>query len=72
MHSALLQLWIDSAQCTWEGVGFPNVVNAGNPGDGALDAETKAAVRHTAVAAQVNIPFECFFGQVVLVDALQQ
>src|SRR5512136_136988 len=47
-------------------------MNAGDPGDGALDAQPKAAVRYAAVAAQVNVPAESVFGQMVAMDALQQ
>ena len=40
--------------------------------DHALDAHAEAAVRHRAVAAQVEVPLERLLRQLVLLDALQQ
>ena len=45
---------------------------AADPGDDALDAHAEAAVRHGAVAAQVEVPLERLLRQVVLLDPLQQ
>src|SRR5271167_370290 len=53
-----------------KGDDFPDVFGSTNPRDGALQAEPKAGVRHAAVAAQVEIPLERFFGQVVLAQTL--
>ena len=52
-----------------EGDGLPYVVEAADPGYGALDAHAETAVGDAAVAAQVEIPLEGFFGQVVVLDA---
>ena len=38
----------------------------------ALDAHAEPAMRHRAVAPQVEIPLERFLRQLVLLDALQQ
>ena len=48
------------------------MVEAADPGDGALDAHAETAVRHTAVAAKVKVPLEGFPGQFVVVDAAAQ
>ena len=48
---------------------FSHVVEATDPGDGALDAHAKSAVGDAAEAAQVQVPLEGFPGQIVLVDA---
>src|SRR5207237_2107522 len=47
-----------------EGDGVAHVGEAGDVGEGALEAEAKASVRHRAVAAQIAVP-----GVVLLVDA---
>ncbi len=51
---------------------FPYVLQTTDPRDRALDAHAEAAVWNAAVLAQVKIPLEGFFRQIVLVDALQQ
>ncbi len=43
-----------------------------DPGDHALDAHAEAAVRHGAVAAEIEIPLERFLRQIVLLDPRQQ
>ena len=48
------------------------VLEAADPGDHPLDAHAEAAVRHGAVAAQVEVPLERFLRQVVLLDARDQ
>src|SRR5260370_18886466 len=55
-----------------EGDDLANVLGAANPGDGALEAHSEAGVGNAAVAAQVEIPLERFFGQVVLMKAFQE
>src|SRR5258708_16835029 len=55
-----------------EGDDLANVLGAANPGDSALKAHSEAGVGNTAVAAQVEIPLERFFGQVVLMKAFQE
>jgi hypothetical protein len=49
--------------------GFADVVEAADPGYGALDAHAEAAVGDGAVAAQIEIPLEGFHGELVLLDA---
>ena len=49
-----------------------HVLEPADPRDDALDAHAEAAVRHRAVAAQIEIPLERFLRQVVLLDPLQQ
>src|SRR5260370_1287291 len=55
-----------------EGDDLANVLGAANPGDGALKAHSEAGVGNAAVAAQVEIPLERFFGQVVLMKEFQK
>src|SRR5229473_2011838 len=55
-----------------EGDDLANVFGAANPGDGTLKAHPEAGVRNAAEAAQIEVPLEGFFGQVVLVQALQE
>src|SRR5215471_2154061 len=52
------------ARRAWERDGVAHIGEAGDIGEGALEAEAKAGVRHRAVAAQVAVP-----GVFVLVDA---
>jgi hypothetical protein len=47
------------------------VMNAANPGYGALNAKTEATVRDAAKIAQIYIPLICTFWQVVIVNALE-
>ena len=49
-----------------------HVLEAADPGDDALDAHAEPAVRHAAVAAQVEVPLEGLLRQLVLLDPLQQ
>src|SRR6266404_6582543 len=55
-----------------EGDDFANVFGATNPRDRTLEAHSEAGMRHAAVAAQVEIPLEGLFGQVVFAQALQE
>ena len=48
------------------------MLSSANPGDGALQAQAEAGVRHAAVAAQVEIPLERFLGQIVFAQALDE
>jgi hypothetical protein len=43
-------------------------MNSGDPGDRPLGAQAKATVRYAAVAAQVNVPAEGFFRQLITMD----
>ncbi len=52
-----------------EGDGLAHVLQAADPGYGSLDTHTKAGVRDAAVLAEIKIPLECFFGEVVFLDA---
>src|SRR5947208_2683832 len=53
-----------------EGDGFADVLETANPGNRALDSESKATVGDRAVASEVEIPIVIVAGQVVLVEAL--
>jgi len=55
-----------------EGNRFPYMLQAADPRDCTLYAHAEATVWNAAVLAQVKIPLEGFFRQIVLVDALQQ
>src|SRR6266478_9366711 len=55
-----------------EGDDLANVFGAANPGDGALEAQAETGMRHAAVAPQIEIPLEGFFGQIVFAEALYQ
>ena len=48
---------------------FADVIEAADPGYGALNAHSEAAVGDAAVATEVQVPLEGLAGQVVLVDA---
>src|ERR1700691_490335 len=52
--------------------GLAYMFQATDPGYGSLDAHAEAGVRDAAVLAEIKIPLEGFFGQIVLVDALQE
>ena len=52
--------------------GLAHVLESADPGDRPLDAHAEAAVRHAAVAPQVEVPFERVLRQVVLLDTLWQ
>jgi len=43
-----------------------------NPCDDSLNSHAEAAVRHTAILPQIEIPLEGFLRQVVLADPLHQ
>jgi hypothetical protein len=53
-----------------EGDGLAHVLQAADPGYGSLDAHAEAGVGNAAVFAEIKIPLEGFFGQIVLVNAL--
>ena len=55
-----------------EGDGLPYVVEAADPGYGALDAHAETAVGDAAVAAEVQVPLEGCLGELVLFDAVVQ
>src|SRR5580698_2487610 len=63
---------VQPIQHSWERNRFAHVLEAADPGYGALDAHTEASVRDAAELAQIEIPLERFFGQIMLVNALQQ
>src|SRR6185437_5101518 len=50
--------------------GLANVVQIADPRHYALDSHPEACVRHTTVAAQIEIPLESFPGKMVVFDAL--
>ena len=51
---------------------FAHVLQAADPGYSSLNAHAEAGVRNAAVLAEIKIPLESFFGQIVLVNALQE
>src|SRR5215472_12000355 len=51
-------------RCAREGDGVAHIGEAGDVGEGALEAEAEAGMRHSAVAPQIAVP-----GVLVLVDA---
>ena len=53
-------LWTHAVKRAREWTGLTHVIDATNPSYGALETQTKAAVRHAAEATQVNIPFVLF------------
>ncbi len=57
---------------SWEGYALPDVLLAGQPGDGSFDAESEAAVRHRAVFSQIQVPIVIFDIQVLFVDSRNQ
>src|ERR1700680_3622389 len=65
-------LRVEPVQHSGKRNGLAHVFQAANPGHGALNAHAEAAMGHAAKFAQVEIPLERFFGQVVFVNALQQ
>ena len=65
-------LRIDAINHPREGNHFADVLSSANPCHRAFQAQSEARVRHAAVAAQVQIPAECLFGQIVFAQPLQQ
>src|SRR5580704_9647796 len=59
-------------QHTRERNSLAHMLQAADPGYGSLDAHAEARVRNAAVFAEVKIPLESFFGQIVLVNTLQE
>src|SRR6266446_5168992 len=59
-------------QHPWERNRFPYMLQSADPRDRSLDAHAEATVWNAAVLAQVKIPLEGLFRQIVLVDTLQQ
>src|SRR5689334_13677703 len=55
-----------------EGIHLAKVLGAANPGDRSSEAQPEAGMRHTAIAAQIEIPLERFFREVLFVQALHQ
>ncbi len=66
------ELGVQPMQHAREGNRFAHVLQAADPGYGSLDAHAEAGVRDAAVLAEIKIPLEGFFGQIVLVNALQE
>src|SRR5258708_765754 len=56
----------------WEGDDLADVFGATDPGDSALQAQTETRVGNAAVAAQVQIPLERLYRQVVLFQSLNK
>ena len=52
--------------------GFADMFKAAEPGYAAFDAHAETSVGHGAVLAQVQVPVEGFFWQIVLFYALQE
>src|SRR6478752_4269653 len=65
-------LWIDARQCSRKRNCFTHVLQAAHPGHGALNAHAKPGVRHAAKLAQVQIPLERRFRQIVFLNTLEQ
>src|SRR5262245_36321617 len=49
-----------------------HMLETANPGHGPLDSHAKAGMRHPAVLAEIQIPLESIFRQLMVTDALQQ
>src|ERR1700721_542919 len=49
-----------------------HMLQAADPGLRSLYAHAKAGVSHAAVLAEIKVPLEGFFGQIVLVNPLHQ
>jgi hypothetical protein len=60
---------VNAVEGAGERDGFTDVVEAADPGNGALDPHAESAVRDAAVAAEVEIPLKSFAGELVLVDS---
>ncbi len=65
-------LRINAIDHPWEGDDLADVLSTANPRHRAFQAQAEAGVRHAAIAAQVEIPLERFFGQVVFAQALNE
>jgi hypothetical protein len=61
---------INSVECSGEGDGFADVVEAADPGYDSLDAHAEAGVGDAAVFAEVEVPLEGGQREVVVFDAL--
>src|SRR5208337_225041 len=70
--SAVQWLRVQTMQHARERNRLAHVLQAADPGYGALDAHAEPGVRDAAVLAEIKIPFECFFGEVVFLDALHE
>src|SRR5690606_29627784 len=57
-------------QHSWKRDRFADVFDAGHPSGAAFDAHAETGVRNAAVAAKVEIPFEYFLRQVVVLELL--
>src|SRR5580658_1501618 len=66
------RLRIDAIQHPWKGDDLANVLRSANPRHRAFKAQSKARVRNAAVAPQVQIPLERFFGQLFFANAPNQ
>jgi len=62
-------LRVNPVQCSGEGDGFADVVEAADPGYDSLDAHAEAGVGDAAVFAQVEVPLEGVERQAVFFDA---
>src|SRR5438874_1993950 len=67
-----MDLGVDARERTREWNRLADVLEAADPRDGTLDAHAEAGVRDASVLAQVEIPLEGFFGELVLLDALRE
>ena len=71
MHCPI-RLRIDLFNVRAERYGFAHVIERAYPRNRAFDAHAEARVRHAAIAAQVEIPLECFFRQIMLAGCAAQ
>src|SRR5215471_142838 len=71
-HRNARQLWGEPVEHARERRALAHVLEPGEPGERALDADAESRVRHAPVAAQVLVPLERRLRQAVLVDAPRQ
>src|SRR5579872_2793434 len=64
--------WVHAVEHAREGNRLPHMLQPANPRHGAFNAHAKPAMRHAAVLAQIEVPFERLLRQAMLVNALPQ
>ena len=65
-------LWASAIQHARKCDGFADMLQSAHPGYEALHSHAEAGVGDAAVAAQIEIPVERFFRQMMLVETLLQ
>src|SRR5438067_11951868 len=65
-------LWIKTGQRPGKRNGLAHMLQAADPRDGPLNSHAKPGMRNAAIFAQIQIPLEGLFRQMVFPDALQQ